>query len=171
MPTAGFSELLRADELPSGLDIVQVAPDWSSEDSLMRIRDRLDALIFDRFMRDASFTVRRIVFLEPPAHGAPQSVVSEHRHWVSGLVRDLFHLDMPGRGERAAYRIRQLIREPHPVNPQDVSDGWSDGDDREWSQGFERVWTAPGCIENNITPEDFPIGPIGDRDPRWYLWH
>jgi hypothetical protein len=165
-----FAELTCCGELPKRLDVVQTAPAWSQNERWMSIRDKLDAMIFSQFMRGRTLSVRRIVFLEPPP-GLAERVAEEHRGWVRGLVRDLYQLDMPDRGKKGEYRIRQLIREPHPAESPDLKDGWSDGEGGAWSRAFEQAWSALRAIENNLRPADFPQGPAADRDPRWYLWH
>jgi hypothetical protein len=165
-----FIHLVSSGSLPKLLDIAQMAPAWSGEQGWMDVRDELDALIFSQLMQGEDLTVRRIVFLEPP-RDATRSATEEHRRWIGGLVRDLYALDMPEKGEGAAYRIRQVIRAPHSPAPPPLEDGWNSSGNESWARAFEDTWVTPGCIENNLVPADFPDGPAGDRDARWYLWN
>jgi len=171
MTLGDFATLLDRDRLPDRLELVQTLPAWAGDEDWIRVRDQIDSLIFSQFLLRKPLSVRRIVFLEPPA-GEQGRSAAEHRSWVSGLVRDLFFLGMPSQGAEAPYRIRQLVRDPRATGHQTlVSDGWSDQTNDSWSEAFESTWAVPGCIESNLTPPDYPVGPVGDRDPRWYLWH
>jgi hypothetical protein len=170
MSINGFADLLGLREWPRQLDIAQTTTAWSQDEQWMSMRDEIDGLLFSRFIQAEKIIVRRLVFLEPPL-GVDSVVADEHRRWVAGLVRDLYHLDMPERGKDAPYRVRQLIRDPDPVQSPRLDDGWSGDQNGPWSQAFEALWSALGSIENNVLPPDFPVGPVADRDPRWYLWH
>lgn len=165
-----FAALVGRGRLPDRLDLVQTSPSWAEDRTWMTLRDEIDALIFSQFLVETPLKVRRIVFLEPPEDERTRAA-EEHRRWVSGLVRDLYHLGMPSQGADAPYQLRQLVRDPRPAGREDlVCDGWN-VTDASWREAFESTWTAPACIENNLVPPDYPVGPIGDRDPRWYLWH
>lgn len=171
-----FARLLRDGELPARLDLIQLSRPWREDDPWMDLRDRIDALLFSLFLHGARLTVRRIVYLDIPADekrdsSGAKALTDAHREWVDGLVRDLHYLDMPSRGERATYRIKQLILDPHHDGAQsDITDGWSATDDGRWPRLFSQTWSLPACIENNLMPPELPVGPIGDRNPRWYLW-
>lgn len=170
MSVEDFAALLDRDALPDRLELVQTSTSWTEDQAWMTVRDAIDALIFSQFLADRPLKVRRIVFLEPPEDAGMRGA-EEHRRWVSGLVRDLYYLGMPMQGSEAPYQIRQLVRDPRAADLQTlVSDGWNVAD-TSWRKEFETTWTAPRCIESNLIPPDYPVGPIGDQDPRWYLWH
>ncbi len=169
MTNDDFASLL--ERLPNRLNLVQTSRVWSEDESSIELRDRIDSYIFSQLLLGVPLTVRRIVFLEPPGDERAGGA-AEHRSWVSGLVRDLFYLGMPSRGDMAPYRIKQLVRDPHAGSDQcPVEDGWNTTPTGPWNEAFEEAWLAPGCIESNLIPSDYPVGPVGDRNPRWYLWH
>jgi hypothetical protein len=169
--TAAFARVARAESLPARLDLIQLDVCWRSDPDAIRVRDELDQRIYRELMAGASVTVRRLVLYDIPSderEHRPRNAI--HMDWVDGLVRDLYHLDMPGLGADAHYQIKQVILDragrPDHLPPDGVSTESGDG----WASQFEQLWRHPRSIQNNLVPAGLISGPEADRDPGRDLW-
>ena len=171
-----FEQLCDCEHLPAELSIVQYGSCWRSDAVTRRLAGRLDLRLFQSFLLGEAMHVRRIVLYDIPSDegGTPeryQDANKNHVKWIRSLIRDLYYLGMPQQQLGAPYRLKHLVLGRIDFETSDwLADDWADGSPSDWQSAFEEEWHRPGCIENNLQPAEFPVGPRGDRDFRRYLW-
>lgn len=174
-PSLDKFERLLVEPLPAELCLIQLADPWFTDARYIAVRNLLDQRIYEHLVvNPASMRVRRVVLYDIPSDCERHADANaEHSGWITALVRQLLYLDAaPTPGvETASSQVDAQLRQYILGRGRQGASRPPDGVffDVE-SERFERVWTSPTTIQNNLVPSELLSGPWQDRDASRYLW-